>query len=246
MSATGAGAGYGVGGLNATTVGSAEGYGNGYGNPQVLPLMGGSAGGGVVNNFAGPSGGGAILVVAGGTAIITGLITANGSGTGWSDWGGTYSGAGAIRIVANTILGNGSVSAAVVRTEANSVSPQLVISPNTVAVPPGATPIIWPPANAPTVTILSVNGTGAPADPMAAVLTSSDISISTNNPVDIILQAQNFPPSGTVSVRVTPKYSGYWSLDASYVSGDFSQSTWKATTTLPNGFCVLQAHATSP
>jgi hypothetical protein len=61
-----------------------------------------------------------------------------------------------------------------------------------------------------------------------------------------MLQAQNFPPSGSIVVRVTPKYASYFNVNASYVSGTFAQSIWQATTTLPNGFCVLQAHATSP
>jgi len=93
---------------------------------------------------------------------------------------------------------------------------------------------------------MSVNGATAPPDPLAGVLTSSDVNISTNNPVNIILQSQNFPPNGSVVVRVTPKYAGYYNVNATYVSGTFAQSTWQATTTLPNGFCVLQAHATSP
>ena len=98
----------------------------------------------------------------------------------------------------------------------------------------------------PVLVVMSVNGASAPADPTARVLTSSDISISTSNPVDIILQSQNFPPSGIIVLRVTPKYAAYFNVNAAYVSGDFNLSTRKATTTLPNGFCVLQAHATSP
>ena len=130
--------------------------------------------------------------------------------------------------------------------ETTSISPQLVITPNTVAVPPGAAPMIWPATNTPVVSVLSVNAVSAPADPLAAVATSSDVYIGTNGAVNILLQAQNFPPSGSVVLRVTPKYANYFNVTATYQSGTFSNSLWKATTTLPNGFCVLQAHATSP
>lgn len=238
-SADGHFAGFGPGGLQASASGSAS-YTGAYGNPQILPLIGGS-GADSGYTHTGASGGGAILVAAGSTVTISGQITANGQSTLQSSSSG-----GAVRIVANQILGAGAISADRTRIEANIVSSQLVITPNTVAVPPGATPTIWPATNTPVVTILSVNGAVAPSDPQAGLLTSSDVNISTNNAVNIILQSQNFPPSGSVVVRVTPKYSGYYNVNATYQSGTFSSALWVATTTLPNGFCVLQAHATSP
>lgn len=246
-SALGTGAGYGPGGGDTSSDGAS--YVGVYGNPQAMPLIGGSGNkgeGGV--NRAGNAGGGALLLATGGTLTINGSVTALGAtdSYGYYFTHYAYSASGAIRLVANSIQGNGSVTAAIVRTEANSSSPQLVLTPNTVIVPPGKTAVIWPSTNAPVVTVLSVNGISAPADPLAGVATSSDLSIATNNPVDIILQSQNFPPTGTIVVRVTPKYANYFNVNASYQSGTFSQSTWKATTTLPTGFCVIQAHATSP
>jgi plastocyanin len=249
----GQGGGFGPGGAN--TIGNdyyyGAGYGNGYGNPQVMPLMGGSGAGGFSSSdyygpFAGPSGGGAILIVAGNTMMINGQITANGSGNKYWLYGGVYSGGGAIRVIANSIQGNGTISAAVNRAEANATSSQLIFTPNTVAVPPGTTPVIWPSVTTPTVKVVSVNGLSSPADPLAAVLTSSDLSLGTNGPMDIFLVTSNFPPSGVVSLRVIPKYANVFGVNASFVSGTFSSATWKATATLPNGFCVLQAHATSP
>ena len=251
LGAAGGGAGYGPGGINGGS-GVASAYGSGYGNPQALPLMGGSGcgantWGGNYGPFAGPSGAGAILIAAGSAVTVDGQISAGGPGAQFgASYEYTYSGGGAIRIIGNQILGSGSLNAGVVRTEANSVSPQLVITPNTIAVTPGRSPTIWPASNTPVVTIVRVDSASTPTDPLAGVLTSSDVNISTNNPVDIILQANNFPPSGAITVRVTPKYANYWNVGATYVSGDFSASTWKATTTFPNGFCVLQAHATSP
>ena len=177
---------------------------------------------------------------------IGGQVLANGNGYNYSCCGSvdySLSSGGAIKIVANQVLGAGAITAARTRIEANSVSPQLIITPNTSAVPPGATPVIWPAASSPTVNVVSVNAQPAPENPLAAVITSSDVTIQTNNPVDIILVSQNFPPSGLVSVRVNPKYGDFFLVNASYVSGTFTQATWKATTALPPGFCVLQAHA---
>jgi len=263
----GAGAGFGPGGAQP---GSGNGYdGDGadasyigvYGNPQVLPLIGGS-GSGAYNGASGSGAGGAILIVAGGTVTVNGQITALG-GTGNVNLGisGVIGASGAIRIVANQILGNGTIDAGSqlgafndeepatggrTRMEANTLSPQLTIFPNTEAVPPGTTPVIFPPANAPTVSVLSVGTQTAPLDPQAAVASSADIGIQTNGPVTITLQTENFPIEGAVGLRITPKYGSALGLTASYVSGNINQATWQVTSTLPQGFCVLQARATAP
>ncbi|HZM06658.1 MAG TPA: hypothetical protein VFC44_26965 [Candidatus Saccharimonadales bacterium] len=137
---SGAAAGYGPAGGQPGQGSTGNGYGNGYGNPKILPLMGGCGSGSwnINGNFAGAGGGGAILIIAGQTATINGSIVANGASASTS-CGNCFvvSGGGAIRVVANSIQGNGYVTASVVRTEANSISPQLVLTPNTIAVPPG-------------------------------------------------------------------------------------------------------------
>jgi len=194
-----------------------------------------------------------MLIAAGQSLTVNGRISAK------NDQVYDYPGAsGAIKLISDQILGSGSLDAAGtshngaynnsgrVRVEANTMSTALQTFPNTIAVPPLKSPIIWPSDGAPLVRVASVNAQPAPADPVADVLTSSDLNISTNAPVDIVIQATHFPPSGAIQVRITPKYDQPSLVNASFVSGDFSSSTWKATTTLPNGFCVLQAHATSP
>ena len=249
----GSSSGYGPGGKYSGDRGGAS-YTGAYGNPLLLPLIGGSgANAGVFGNnntvISGASGGGAILITAAGDVNITGSLTANGKSTVYYSYGDpSYisSSGGAIRIVANRLLGNGSISADRVRVEANNTSEQINLNPNTSAVPPGVTPIIWPSVASPIVKVVSVNSQSAPNDPHAGLITSSDVNIGTNGVVDVILATSNFPPSGAVSLRVIPKYGAYYNVDASFVSGTFSNATWKATTTLPNGFCVLQAHATSP
>jgi len=242
----GEGAGYGPGGGDVSFYGYGSGsFAGSYGNPQNLPLIGGS-GGQAYNNTSGAGGGGAILIVTARTATIDGQITADGGGDVY-----VAGSAGAIRLVANQILGIGTIDASSplpgrTRIEANVVSPSLQIFPNAAAVPPGVTPVIWPPANAPIVSVVSVDSQLAPVDPFAAVTTSSDVGIQNNSAVNILLQTQNFPIQGAVNLRITPKYGNYTVLGAGYVSGDINQALWQVTTTLPQGYCVLQARATAP
>jgi hypothetical protein len=93
---------------------------------------------------------------------------------------------------------------------------------------------------------MSANGEVVKTDSRADVAAFPDVLLQTNGVVQILLQTSNFPTNGSVSVRVTPKYSGYFIVNASYANGDSMNATWIAPTSLPNGYCVLQAHATSP
>jgi hypothetical protein len=253
ISPAGEGAGYGPGADGSTGLYSLGLYSGAYGNPQILPLIGGS-GSGSINPLPGPdgsAGGGAILIMASGIVTINGFITANGAGVNYVTGSHSDSSGGAVRIVANQILGTGTIDASQpepgrTRMEANKLSPQLNIFPNAAAVPPGTTPVIFPPANAPTVAVVSVDSQAAPLDPLAAVVSSADIGIQNNNPVNIILQTQNLPIQGVVTLHITPKYASGTFLNATYVSGDINKATWQVTTSMPQGFCVLQARATAP
>ena len=79
-----------------------------YGNPTLIPLIGGSGGGPHIGDstLGGGAGGGAILLAVSGNLAFTGLIRANG-GAG-SVGGGT---GGSIRIVCDTTIGNGRLEA---------------------------------------------------------------------------------------------------------------------------------------
>jgi hypothetical protein len=241
------------GGVAGSSYGNASGtYQTSYGNPQILPLIGGSGASFVDRcspGSSGASGAGAILMVAGGTVTVNGKITAT-PGTASDNNCATDNGAGGgIRIVANQIAGNGSITATPqgrTRMEANSISQQLNITPNAALVSPGATPVIFPPASAPSVSIVSVGGAAAPSDPAANVISSPDIGLQTNSPVTVVLQTQNFPSTGTVALRVVPVYGSSWSTNATFVSSNGALATWQLTAQIPLGYCVLQAHATFP
>jgi hypothetical protein len=255
------------GGAYDSTIGQGDGFGPGggadgggqnnngkyqsaYGNPQMLPLIGGSGASWTAScqNGSGPSGAGAILIAASGTVTVNGQVSAAGGYAATNECNGNYGAGGGIRIVGTQILGFGSINAGPdgrIRTEANSISPQLTITPNIDLVAPASPPVIFPPAGSPSVNIVSVAGLAAPADPQANVTSSPDIGLQTNGPVTVVLQTQNFPPSGTVALRVVPTYSASWITNATFVSGNNTSATWQLTAQIPLGFCVLQAHATS-
>lgn len=236
----GDGSGLGIaGGRNSTNSGA---YASVYGNPSIIPLVGGSGG------FAGGGGGGAILIATSGTLQLTGSITAYGGA--YSFNGSGNGSAGAIRLVANAITGNGTVNATGdgrIRLEANSVAGTVVPSPQTIAVPPANPPVIWPAASAPTVKIVSVDGNATPVVPTASLDLSADVGISTNGATTVTLQTTNFPVNGVVEVRSATKFAANaaWTA-AAFQSGDANLATWTATLTFPAGFTTLQARATVP
>ena len=255
---SGTGTAFGPGGGNASGGpfgGNAGSYSTTYGNPQVLPLLGGSGGGAHTSGSTGSGGGGAIMIAAAGNIQHTGTLTANGGQH--VDYGPAGGSGGAIRLIAEQVLGGGVVTAVTpgtsalftqgrIRIETSLLSTTLQINPNTIAVPPPTVPIIFPAANAPTASVLSVAGVAAPADPSAPLISSADVGIQQNGNVDVIIQTTNFPTSGDVKLRVGPKYAAAVLVNATYLSGGFSSANWKATLTFNPGFSAMQAIATVP
>ncbi len=231
-------------------------YGVSYGNPDLAPLIGGSGASGIPGGYlgrgAGASGAGALLIATSKSVLIEGQIRALGGYT--IDSRGALGaqvskgGDGAIRIVGDTIQGGGQINAGSgrIRTEANSLSARLTLTPNTIGVPPGLNPQIWPIESAPRAFIRSVHTAPVPNNPLAGVETATDLNIQTNGALKVTIETRNFPPNGAVTLRVIPKYGAFYDVAAGFANGGFSNATWSATTTLPQGFCVLQAHATSP
>ncbi len=263
-------AGYGPGGgvyqCGGGSYGGA-GFGNAgptYGNDRIIPLIGGSGGAGCSGSGGrgpGGGGGGAILIAASGSITLDGTITANGgiitggAGGGLAGRGGS---GGAIRLVADSIGGGGALRAVGlepvhpqysggvgrIRLEANSVTLADVGDPPYTTGLPGATAQIWPDQTAPSVRIVSVGPAAVPADPRASFdFPFQDVMISDPNPVTVTIETRNVPTSWTVTLRVVPRTGQDFIVDAVHVSGGFSQSTWEATVTLPNGTSVMQVRA---
>jgi len=211
-----------------------------YGNIELQPLIGGSGGGGAT--YGGGGGGGAILIASSGTINITGSITARGGD--YSTPTGSYSGAGsggAIRLIANTISGDGSLSVrgatgngssnkgsdGRIRLEAYNAT--RTAGPVYVYYTPGSVFL----TNRPTLAITSIAGTPVPAVPTGSY-SQPDIILpgTTNSTVDIAISAANIPSGTDIVVSLIPKY-GSASNTTATLSGTLQSSTALASLTLP-------------
>lgn len=227
--------------------------GKSYGNPRLYPLVGGSGGGGAGGprlHEGGGGGGGAILVASSGTVLIAGSITANG-GTAWAGGGGS---GGGIRLVGNTVSGNGRLSAAGgefgyigrggagrIRMEAYSNNATFTTNPAPSYGSPGNVFV----AAEPTLSITSVAGTHVPATPTGSY-TQPDITLpsGTSNPVAVNVSAANVPMDATVKVWVVPQYGTATSADATR-SGTQEASTAIANVTISTTYpSVITAETT--
>lgn len=233
-------------------------YAISYGNPQIIPLIGGSGGTSSIdgsNAGGGSGGGGCILIACAGTLSHTGIIDANGGNFAQFLYGGGAG--GGVRLIANAVTGNGVIRAlnnsgspsnnGRIRIEAGSLSAAIQITPETIGVPPTNPPILWPAANAPAARVISVDAVPAPADPTSPLVAAADVAIQNNAPVNILIETRNFPIEGVVQLAVIPKFNTNrpW-LPATRISGTINIATWRVTTTLPQGFVTLQARATQP
>lgn len=225
-----------------------------YGNARIFPLMGGSGGTGRGDYWDnGGSGAGALLLVATGAATVTGSILA--TGTDGLDWAGEGSG-GAIRIVADSLNGAGTLNAAGfggsgdgrVRIETNTVTGTIATFPSTNIVAPDTPVLIWPPAAAPTVRVVSVGSTAVPTDPRASLdLAQTDITVDHNAAIAVQLQTTGVEVDAgksTVKLRYMPKFGEAKWVDATFASGTKDLATWNVTlNNLAEGFFTFQSRA---
>ncbi len=255
-----AGASYGTGGA-AGTSGSLP-VPPTYGLPWLLPLIGGSGGGGLddttcpTTRGGAGAGAGALLAAAAQTITLGGVVRTNG-GNYIIPSGASGGSGGAIRLVADTIQGSGSVYAlggsgytgsagkGRIRLEANNINMSGTTDPNaSIDTTPFSEPALWPDANAPTVRVISIGGVQVPADPRASfTYPLQDVSLADYAPQTAVIEARHVPLSWTVAVRVIPKSGPDSRVFATYVSGDETLSTWHADLTFPNGFSAVQVRA---
>ena len=233
-----------------------------YGNNTLLPLVGGSGGGGDrarfgVNGAGGGGGGGALLIAASGAVNITGFIIADGgdAGTGlqrsylprYNSGGGS---GGAIRIIATTVIGNGVLSARAgegaggyrdvpasdgrIRIEAERMRFSGWSLPQYTLGRPGSLYF----EGRPSVRIVSVGEQNVPARPSG----SNDITFANalTSAVSISLQASNVPLGTVVTVNVVPVAGDLVRVDSTPLAGSVASSTATATVSLPAGPSVLQ------
>lgn len=277
-----ASAGFGVGGARVEDSGYGRGGAHGadvppwataYGNPSLVPLIGGSGGSGVVSGsggWSGGGGGGALLIAAASTVSIGGEIRANGGNGNYA--AGTGSGGG-IRVVCDVLGGAGNIKATPgtadrqgsvgrIRLERFTNSGSLQISPDPSVVPlaSGATALLWPPSEAPDVRVVSIGGITAPTDPKASFGSAgADVALPQTATTQVIVETTNVEQASQVQVRLgrrslTPAEWSAGNRGATVVNATFTQQVtanplvirWTATVPVSVGYSAVQVKVVRP
>lgn len=231
-----------------------------YGSIFLLPLIGGSGGGGGgrTNGLGGGGGGGAILIAANESITVNGTLTARGGngGTGGFPMRGGGGSGGAIRLATPNIIGTGTVTAAGgsggdsgnnggngrVRLEGRLTSfTGTTLGAATAA---GGAGILMLPDNLePDLAITSVAGIAAPSNPTGD-LSNPDIliPITTENPMEVIVDCQDLLPGTDVTVTAQPEFGAVVSAVGD-AEGSFESSTATISLEVPAGVGVITATA---
>ncbi len=232
-----------------------------YGNPSLLPLIGGSGGGGYNDPRGGGAGAGAILIASTGTLSLDGVIHANGG----SSAGGTGSGSGGgIRLVCNSLRGAGALQClggtvgyngglGRIRIERVLNDNRIQVTPEASIVPLAAnsTPWIWLPSDGPSVRIVSIGGLPAPADPRASFGTvGADVTLPQTSTTPVVVETTNAEDASTVALRIAPRSNG----NAAWVVMTNRQITatspltirWSAPVPVNDGYSAIQVLLVRP
>ncbi len=243
-----------------------------YGNPSLIPLIGGSGAAAdpelqATDRRGGGGGGGAILIACEGSVTLTGTLRADG-GQGisprFSNLNNSGGSGGGIRLVCDSFTGDGNLTAAGgsgwqaggsgrIRIERVSASSDLSIVPDPSVVPIAAndTALLWPPATAPQVRVVSIGGENAPADPRAAFgAEGADVSLGETESTPIVIETTNVEQASTVQVRVTPRSNANATvIDAavdSVVSTNPLVVRWTADLPVNTGYSAVQVKVVRP
>lgn len=262
--ARGGGAGFATAGESGLN--SLSNFGTMYGSEALLPLIGGCGGGGGGRDTedgsgrgGGGAGGGAILIASSGDISVqqTGLIMANG-GDGGAISGGGGSG-GAIRLLANTISGDGrlrakggaSVASDTTQVDGEGSDGRIRLEGKNVTLvdsdPDASFALlpeqIFPGSGAPTLIATLIDSQPVPSDP-AARISTVDVEIDNENAVTLQIEATNVPEGTTVDVFVIPA-RGLRTVTSStpLVAGKGGLLSATAALTLPPGRSEIQLRA---
>jgi hypothetical protein len=278
----GASAGFGPGGARRGIgnsiggIGYAAGYGSAgadgssiYGNPSIVPLMGGSGSSGPSAGgwqwAGGSGGGGAILIATSNILFLNGSIRSNGGASpnfngDYYTFGGGASG-GAVRIIADSFEGTGALAAmgsynggtGRIRIERVTNTSALVPTPDpsVVDLAPNTTALLWPPTGAPEVRVVSVGGTNAPTDPKAGFGTiGADVALPSASTTAVIVETTNVEAASVVKVRATPRSNADFSEVNATLESTVSTSPlvirWTATLPVGTGYNAVQARVIRP
>jgi hypothetical protein len=245
-------------------------YPNTYGNLSLIPLIGGSGGAGWAadGRGGGAAGGGAILLAVQGTINLTGQIHANGGVANQAyccEWWGRGNGSGGgIRLVCANLTGNGTVNAlggsywvtagnGRIRIERNTTDGGLLVAPDASLLPLQAsdTPLLWMPADGPSVRVVSVGGKDVPADPRSTFgVTGADVTLPPGATTTVVVETANVEDASQVIVRVAPRNNGTYTETVAAVSQVVSTSPsvlrWSADVPVVNGYSAMQVKVVRP
>lgn len=227
-----------------------------YGNPSIIPLVGGSGGGSYFGDSGG-DGGGAILIACRNTITLNGDITANAP---TAFLGSSMAGSGgSVRLICNTLLGSGgSITCAPgynntlgkyggngrIRIEANTFGAWGTANPAPSLITVGSTAKLWPANTDPAVQIITVNGLAAPADPGSA-FAAPDIQLDSAGTFQVDVKCNNVPTdaSWTISVRGAPRNGLASVYPCTFLSGNQAESYWRCNIPFTEGLQAIQARA---
>lgn len=219
-----------------------------YGSSTLIPLMGGSGGGGG-DDFGG-TGGGAILIASTKTLWLRGSILAKG-GVGY--YGGGHGSGGAVKLVADRVIGNGRVRAVSggfgggngrIRIETLAPFGGMDSFPVASYAPLTNAVQLWPAPTAPRVAIQSVGPASAPADPHGGQTADIEFPVGTGTNT-VTVEAFNLPATAQVMLRATPFSGPHQEYLCTKVSGDDARSLWQANVRMPPGAVSFQVRATT-
>ncbi len=232
-------------------------YNGVYGNTLIQPLIGGSGGGGgsssaTANGGNGGGGGGAILIATSRDIELNGLVLATGGGRGsGAGLGGGGSG-GAVRLVADRLVGSGSIDArgGNNRTGTNNGRVRLeaffrpLAANVTTPVPSATAPVeAIDLTDQPDLRVISVAGNNV-ADPPTGSLNSPDVVFTAAGEITVTVEGDNIPPGTPVTLRITTS-EGIINLPASNAASVTLSAggTASFTTMVPAGLGTIQAFA---
>ena len=233
-----------------------------YGNPSLIPLIGGSGGGGTGGAAGGGAGGGAILIASAGTISMSGYLHANGG----SSRGGTGGGSGGgIRLVCDSLSGGGTMQCIGVSNggytggmgririerSANTYAGIISPDPNVLVYSGNTTPLIWMPTNGPSLRIVSINGNTAPEDPRAGFgAIGADVVLPQVTNATVVMVTTNIQQASVLTVRATPRSDGHYTTATATVTEVISESEpvliWTANVPVKDGYEAMQVRAVRP
>ncbi len=242
------------------------GVGSAYGNIYLLPLVGGSGGGGSRlhphGDTGGGGGGGAILIAANNRIVLNGSFESTG-GNGYDSGGGT---GGSIRLVSPKLSGTGGIFC-------NPGKLLVLWNPNTGGADgplagqgrirfdvlennfggsiiggvytQGFQPIILPaPNQGIQLNIASIGGVAVGGSP-GGVMVNPDVTIPAqqSNPLNVVVNCTNVPLNTDIIVKVHPANGPDVTATAKNTAGTLATSTATVPVAMPHGGGIIYASA---